>query len=215
MAGGIGTRALLGAAAAMAMTAGAAGAVPFRIDLDRISTVPTSPEEEQPTFSGGGTLSMDGAGLAVEALALRVETLGTFTPGLPDPPFFGEPVPTVYEFAFGPEDVASVSGLDGGAVAGDLDGVSIAFDSVANQGGPGSVVLDGFGIDFGAGTAGAFCFSADEGAGFSECVRGGGSSTGIEAAAAAAVIPLPASLPLALAGLGALGLGRLGARRGA
>lgn len=117
----------------------------------------------------------------------------------------------MFRFEYGLGDIAAASGLDGPSVGPGLLGVVIdmaskaSTDQAARIGGFG----DGLRLDFGAGRAYGFCFDASDGSeddALAACIRGGGSSSGIEASLTAAPIPLPATLPLALGGLGALAL---------
>ena len=200
--------ALLGAALLALGAGGAAEAAPYNIFIERVTSPfspPGAPEEEELTFSGFGTVTIDEAasGLsALDALSLSIETLGALGP---------DETPVVFRFDYGLDDVVSVSGLDGGPVAPDLSGVVIDFASMASLGE--EVQIGGFAnsgaltLDFGAEVASGFCFGIAED-GLAQCIRGGGSSSGLEAGLSAAIIPLPATLPLLLAGLGALALRR-------
>ena len=167
----------------------------------------TSADEEAATFSGSGRLvfettvddfSVDSPS-DIRAFSLEVMTLGSL--GEDD-------APVVYTFTYGLEDVLSASGIEPSS---DPNG-SIALADKDSQGG--EVVLGGLFLDFGGDSASGFCFSATS---MSQCIRGGGTSTGIEAdffqELGTAPIPLPATLPLALTALGGLALWRT--RRGA
>ena len=206
------TARLWAAAMAAALAAGGAQAAIYEIDVTRLFLDANAPEEEQPTFSGSGTVTIDpevgGAG-DIDALSLTIATLGTVYPD------DEEPFDTVFEFVYGLEDVVTATGLDG-PVPRDLAGVEIGLGSKGSEDG-GAVSIGGSTVslllDFGAGEASGFCFGASEEI-LGECVRGGGSSTGITAGLSAAIIPLPATLPLMLGGLAGLGLWRLRRREG-
>ena len=194
--GGWRARALLGAALLAAGAVGTAEAATYRIDIAR-----TSADEEAPTFSGGGTITIDGPLLEpsdIDALSLSITTLGSL--GDDD---------VTYRFDYTEQDVTNVVGFADGSVPSDLMGLIIGLGSKSSQGG--EVTIGGFGdglsLDFER-TAQGFCFDS---VGSAQCVRGGGTSTGIEANLSAAIIPLPASLPLALSALG--GLAAWGSRR--
>ena len=181
------------------LASGAAGAATYDILLERAQLNEFDPEDQQPTFSGSGTVIIDDAGTTLEALSLGVETLAEVG---------GEP--DVLTFSFGLGDVVATSGLDG-PPAPDLSGLVIGLAGSASEGGEATLIDFGGGaltLDFGAGVASAFCVGEPE----VQCVRGGGSSTGIEATLSAAIIPLPATLPLALTALGGLALWRRGGR---
>ncbi len=182
-------------AAAATLALGAVGAeaatTVFRLDIQR-----TSADEEAPTFSGRGRLAFETTADDVSvddpsdiaAFFLEVMTLGSFG---------DDAAPVVYTFAYGLGDVLSASGIEPSS---DPIG-SIALAGKASLGG--EVVLDGLFLDFAGDTAGGFCFDAE---GSAQCIRGGGTSTGIEADffQDLAPIPLPATLPLAATALGAL-----------
>ena len=172
----------------------------FQLDIQR-----TSADEEAPTFSGRGRLAFETTAddfsvddpSEIGAFLLEVMTLGSLGED-------GDPV--VYTFAYDLGDVLSASGIEPSS---DPIG-SIALADKASQGG--EVTLQGLFLDFGGDTAGGFCFDA---MGSAQCVRGGGTSTGIEADffqnLGSAPIPIPATLPLAATALGGLAL--WGARR--
>jgi hypothetical protein len=194
-------------AALMALGAGAAGAVPYNILIERVTSPfspPGAPEEEELTFSGAGTVDIVSG--AIADLALSVQTLGEVNDS-----------DAVFTFIFDETDVVRTVGLDA-PLAPDLSGVVIGLVEKTSQGGEAEFLgfgsdMEGLTLDFTSGVAAAFCvgFTGDD---LNQCVRGGGSSSGLEANLSAAVIPLPASLPLALTGLGGLALWRR-ARRAA
>lgn len=179
--------------------ASTAAAVPFEVTVERLLLDPFNPEDEQLTFSGAGRVEIDPAGTglaAIEDLALSLQTLADV-----------DGADAVLTFSVDEGDLAFVDGLDG-PPAPDLAGVVIGLGTGAIEaegggasflpvGGPAALVLD-----FAAGVASAFCVGEQEGG--VQCIRGGGSSSGLEGGLTAAVIPLPASLPLALTALGGL-----------
>ena len=184
---------------ACVLALGAAEAATFDVLIERKQVNDFDPEEQQPTFSGSGTVSLDDAGTTIEALSLSVQTLAEIG-GSPD----------VLTFSFGLGDVVATSGL-GGPPAPDLSGLVIGLAETESEGGEAVLIDFGGGaltLDFGTGLASAFCVGEPD----VQCIRGGGSSTGIEANLTAAVIPLPATLPLALTALGGLALWRRGRR---
>lgn len=184
--------ALAALALGLAAPEGAEAATVFRLDLLR-----TSPDEEARTFEGFGTLEIEaGAASPADVLAfeLDVYALGSAA---------GDGSPVTWFFRYGADEIEAVSGFES---LRPLSGV-LLLESRATAGG--EVVLDGLRLDFARGLAEGFCFAASEGS--PSCIRGGGSSSGVEAELRVAPIPLPASLPLAAAGLALLGL--LRARR--
>lgn len=195
-----------GLAAASLGFAGAAVAVPYEITIDRLLLNEFNTEEEQLTFSGTGRVEIDAAatGLAaIDDLSLSVQTLADI-----------DGQDAVLTFAVDEGDLAFVTGLDG-PPAPDLAGVVIGLGAsgIESEGGEAVFISQGFPaaltLDFGGGIASAFCVGAQEGV---QCIRGGGGSSGLEGGIEAAIIPLPATLPLALTALGgfALGLRRRG-----
>ena len=191
--------ALLGAALLALGAGGSAEAATYNIFVERVTSPfspPGAPEEEELTFSGSGTVTIDdaaGGPADIDALSLAVQTLAAV-----------DGAPAVLTFEFGLADVAATSGLDA-PLAPDLSGVVIELSEggKASTGGEASF-LDGLTLDFTQGLATAFCIGEPD----VQCIRGGGSSSGLEAGLSAAIIPLPATLPLLLAGLGALTLRR-------
>ena len=198
--------ALAGAAALLLGAVGTAEAAVYQIDVERLFLNEFDAEDEQLTFSGGGSVTIDasaGGQADIEALSLSVQTLAEID---------GEDA--VLTFDFGLDDLVSASGLDG-PLSADLSGLVIGLGDKASEGG--EAVFLGTGgpaaltLDFGAGLASTFCVGSSDDA-LVQCIRGGGSSSGLEAGLSAAVIPVPAALPLALTGLGGLALWRLGRR---
>ena len=195
-------------ASGMLLMAGVAEAATYTVDITRTSPDGNAPEEEQRTFSGRGTLSVGDDGSSLDALSLSIETLGSI----------GDEVsaPTVFRFDYVLGDVVSVAGLGGGPVAPDLSGVVIDLASQSSTGG--DVTIGGFAnsgaltLDFTAGAATGFCFGSSDV--LAQCIRSGGGSSGLDAALSAAIVPLPATLPLMAAALGALALRRGPRRRG-
>jgi hypothetical protein len=193
-----GRRAGVASAALVALLAAAVSAsaatVPFRIDPDLGSP-----------FSGRGFVAFDGTVSGpgdIDALSVRVASQGTvsYDDGMGG---FLPAQPVTHVFAFGPGDVAAVSGLAltaGGGLAG-----SISFSAAVSEND--LITLDGFSLDFDTGRASGFCFYNDV---LSECVAGGGSSSGVDGRIVApAPIPAPAALPLLAVVLGGFfGLGR-------
>ena len=200
-------RAIVGAAILAGVLGGGASAATYTITLDRLAGLAPGPEDEQPTFSGTGSVTFDepvGGPAEIDALSLAVQTLSQV--GDED---------AVLSFEFGPGDVLFAEGL-AGPLAPDLAGVVIGLGGKDSTGGEASLLSAGgpaaLTLDFGAGQASAFCVGDSEN--LVQCIRGGGSSTGIEAELGAAVIPAPASLPMALTALGVLGLWKSGRRAG-
>lgn len=186
------SRARLRAAALAGMSAlalpGAAHAVPYEIVVGRIEDDPNAPSDEQLTLSGEGRLRIDGGVIADLSLSLR--TLADVD---------GEDAVLTFELT--EQDVAVAGGLEG-PLAPDLSGVVIGFDGVEAQDGLASFLGGTTNLDFAAGRAAFFCVGDQER--LAQCIRGGGGSSGLEGQLEAAVIPVPAGLPLLLSGLGGL-----------
>ena len=119
----------------------------------------------------------------------------------------GDGSPTTHLFRYGADEVVEVSGF--GSVR-PLAG-ALRLEDRASEGG--EVVLSGLRLDFAQGIAEGFCFTAAEDS--PSCIRGGGTSSNVEAELRVSPILLPASLPLAAAALGLLGLQRAGRARAA
>lgn len=181
----------------------------FKIEIERLTSEVlfpgsgiTAPEDELPTFSGQGTIVFKPVAtdpFDIQSLFLSVTTLGTDASNA-----FGFGADTVHEFLYDETDITGVTalGFDGSGITGVLDfGGLPGKDSVS-----GDVVLQNLVLNFDTGRATGFCFSGDANPGTAECIRGGGTSTGIEAGLKSAVVPLPASLPLMFAGLVGLGV---------
>ena len=182
---------------AAALSADAA-TVPFRIDPDLGSP-----------FSGRGVVSFDGAVGGpgdIDALFVRVASQGTvsYDDGMGG---YLPSQPVTHVFVFGPGDVVAVSGLamttDGGLAG------SISFSTAVSEND--LITLSDFSLDFDTGRASGFCYYNDI---LSECVVGGGTSSGVDGRIVApAPVPAPAALPLLAVALGGLGgLGRLARR---
>lgn len=192
--------ALAGAAALALGAAGAARAATYTVAIDNLA-VELAPEEApgavSGALSGGGAVTIDSAAggpSGIDALSLSVRTLAQV----------GD-TPTVLSFRYGLGDVVFASGL-GGPLAPDLSGVTIGLGDKASRGGEAVLLDTGSGaliLDFTAGVASAFCVGLEPGV---QCVRDGGSSSGVEVGLSAAVVPLPAAWPLLAAALGGLGL---------
>lgn len=182
--------------------AGAAAAVPYEITIERLSLDEFGAQDEQLTFSGGGTVSIDpdASGIdAIDDLSLSVQTLADID---------GEDA--VLTFTADETDLVFAEGLDG-PPAPDLSGVVIGLGAsgIESEGGEAAFLNvgspDALTLNFGLGRAFAFCVGDQEN--LVQCIRGGGGSSGLEAGLEAAVIPLPATLPLALTALGGLAFG--------
>ena len=168
----------------------------YRIEIQRRSA-----DAEAPTFSGRGRLAFETTAddfsvddpSEISQFALDVTTLGSF--GEDD-------APVSFTFSYDLGDVVGAGGIEPSS---DPRG----FIQLAGKGSAGGEVsLDGLFLDLSADTASGFCFSSAETA---QCIRGGGTSTGIEAdqfQVLLAPIPVPATLPLALTALGGLALWR-------
>jgi hypothetical protein len=174
--------------------AGAALAVPYDITVERLAPNEFAPDEEQLTFSGGGRLDLVGG--AIGGFSLTLRTLASV--GVED---------AVLTFTVDESDLVFATGLEG-PPSPDLTGVVIGLGAsgIASDGGEASFLTVGgpaaLTLDFGTGLATAFCIGEDT----VQCIRGGGGSSGLEGALTAAIIPLPATLPLALTALGGLAL---------
>lgn len=184
---------VLGLLLALAAPGDVQAATIFRLDLLR-----TSPGEEEPTVSGFGTLEIEpGATTPADVPAFELDV---FALGLAA----GDGSPVTRLFRYGADDVVEISGFES---LPPLMGVLRLADRASEDG---KVVLSGLRLDFAQGIAEGFCFAASEDN--PSCIRGGGSSSNVEAALRVAPVPLPSSLPLAAAALGLLGLWRAGRR---
>lgn len=171
----------------------------FDLNLER-----TSDDPEAPTFGGFGQIGFDSVAddpASISLFSLTLETMGTDAANSD----------TIQQFIYGNADIGSVIGLtDTGS------GISGLLSLGPKTSVSGEVQIGGFGdqslvLNFSDGTASAFCFRVDLGGDFAECVRGGGSSTGMDALLSAKPVPLPASLSMMLIMLAAF---CIGARRG-
>ena len=108
-------------------------------------------------------------------------------------------LPITHVFVFGPDDVSAISGLAMTAEGG-LTG-SISFFAVVSEND--LITMRDFKLDFDASRASGFCYYNDI---LSECIAGGGTSSGGDAVIVApAAVPLPAALPLLALGTVMLG----------
>eukprot|EP01023_Acetabularia_acetabulum_P051617 TRINITY_DN5715_c0_g1_i2.p1 TRINITY_DN5715_c0_g1~~TRINITY_DN5715_c0_g1_i2.p1 ORF type:complete len:202 (+),score=39.38 TRINITY_DN5715_c0_g1_i2:148-753(+) len=165
--------------------AGSAQAVGITFKIDRTSADPMAP-----TFSGNGSLSFDpSAPDAVTAFNMQIETIGGDFVGPVE-----TPAPRIFDYVLA--DVVSVSQL-GFSTSGATGQIDLA-NKTSNDG---AILMINMMLDFQQDQASGFCFPANA---FAACVLGGGSSSGVEAQLTATPIPLPASVLLVLAGLGAL-----------
>ncbi len=197
-----------------AVPSGAHAFSTFNIDIERFSfddlfpgETFTVPDDELPTFSGFGTITFDPVATDpsdIVSLSLTIETLGTDASNE-----FGFGADTVHVFEYDETDIQNVTnlGFNGSSLTGSLDFVGLpGKDSTT-----GEVVLQSLVLDFDAALASGFCFSGGGEPGTAECIRGGGTSTGIEASLKTSVIPLPA--PFALLLVPVIGLAALGRMR--
>ena len=173
----------------------------YKISISRISQDPTAP-----TFSGSGIIRFGGLAPGIgdiSFLSLDIFTLGTLSDGI-------DLMPAVHHFNYGLGDILDVMDLiaEGRSLTGILQFGLMA----ASKTGAVTIGCAGFGgllIDFTAGVADGFCFSSLVAA--AECIRGGGTSAGIEARVATAIVAFPNSLPLLC--IAVLALGYMARRR--
>ncbi len=181
----------LAALLAVLPVVGSAATVPFRID----------PLPGSSTFSGTGSVSFEApvSGPSdIDALSVRIATEGTVSYDDPDGGYLPS-LPITHVFVFGPDDVSAVSGL-AMTPEGGLTG-SISFFAVVSEND--LITMGGFTLDFDASRASGFCYYNDI---LSECIAGGGTSSGGDAVIVApAAVPLPAALPLLALGTVMLG----------
>lgn len=186
----------------------------FRIEIERLTADQFSagsgvlvPEDELATFSGHGLIRFSPSATTpghVLSLSLSLATLGTDSSNES-----GIGAETIHRFLYDETDITGAIDLDtgGSALRGVLD--FSGLPGKASQ--SGEVVLQDLLLDFDGGRATGFCFSGGGGPGTAECIRGGGTSTGIEAGVSSIVVPLPPAFALlALPLMVLLGLARFG-----
>lgn len=154
------------------------------------------------TFTGSGSITLETSPATAvgDIAAFRFDA---FTEGsIGD----GPGTDVIHRFSYSLSDVETVDLAANGSVLSGMLGLADKESVVP------AVVLEGLSLNFSDGTAMGFCFDAVGGA---QCIRGGGTSTGLEAnlGSAFAVPEPPVPLAMLAAGLLTLGAARLRRRQ--